>query len=158
MCDFFDRHKPTDNGRSAGSADLQLVPLGAGVAGCMVPSKVYGILAAGKPFVAMMECEAEVARIARDFECGICRASRRRRALADTISRCMNAPELLEEMGRRARRLAEQSMTVGGHTKVCGIFWEIFRCESPTNLHRSRATRPTARRRKSRASRSMPAD
>ncbi len=106
--DFFDRVKPTEMSEVLAAADLHLVPLGAGVAGCMVPSKVYGILAAGKPFVAMMEREAEVARIARDFQVGFVVPPGDGAALANTISQCMNAPKLLEEMGQRARALAVQ--------------------------------------------------
>lgn len=106
--DFVDRVNPAEMSEVLAAANLHLVPLGAGVAGCMVPSKVYGILAAGKPFVAMMEREAEVARIARDFEVGFVVPPGDGRTLADTISRCMNAPVLLEEMGRRARTLAEK--------------------------------------------------
>ena len=68
--DFLDRVNPSEMSEVLAAADLHLIPLGAGVAGCMVPSKVYGILAAGRPFVAMMESEAEVARIAREFEVG----------------------------------------------------------------------------------------
>ncbi len=106
--DFLDRVNPTEMSEVLAAANLHLVPLGAGVAGSMVPSKVYGILAAGKPFVAMMENEAEVASIAREFEVGFVVPPGDGAALARTISRCMNAPKLLEAMGDRARALAEQ--------------------------------------------------
>ena len=106
--EFIDHHPPSEISEVLAASDLQLIPLSAGVAGCMVPSKVYGILAAGKPFVAMMERHAEVARLASEFEVGFVVPSGDAAALARTISECRSNPVLLEEMGDRARALAEQ--------------------------------------------------
>ena len=68
--EFIDHHSPSAMSEVLAKGHLHLVPLTAGAAGCLVPSKVYGILAAGKPFVAMMESDAEVARLASEFEVG----------------------------------------------------------------------------------------
>src|SRR5262249_35865640 len=46
---------------SLGAADLHLIPLRRGLAGCIVPSKLYGILAAGKPYLAAVDADSEVA-------------------------------------------------------------------------------------------------
>lgn len=54
-----------------GTADVFVVGLKQGLAGYIVPSKVYGILAAGRPFVAAAEESSEPAQIARQFECGL---------------------------------------------------------------------------------------
>jgi colanic acid biosynthesis glycosyl transferase WcaI len=91
------------------AGDLHLIPLIAGAAGCMVPSKVYWILAAGRPYVAMMESHAEVARLASEFEVGFVVPPGDADALARTISESMKDPRHLEEMGRRARVLAEET-------------------------------------------------
>jgi colanic acid biosynthesis glycosyl transferase WcaI len=107
--DFIDRLDPRRMSEVLAAADLHLIPLGAGVAGSMVPSKVYGILAAGKPFVAMMERHAEVARIAAEAEVGFVVAPGDAAALARTIAHSMDNRALLEQMGRRARTLAERS-------------------------------------------------
>jgi colanic acid biosynthesis glycosyl transferase WcaI len=106
--EFVDRVNPTAMSEVLAAGNLHLVPLGAGVAGCMAPSKVYGILAAGKPFVAMTERETEVARIATEFEVGFVVPPGDSAALAATISRCVSEPKLLEQMGLRARALAER--------------------------------------------------
>ena len=84
--EFVERHPPSAISEVLAAGDLHLIPLVAGAAGCLVPSKVYGILAAGKPFVAMMEPEAEVARLARRVEVGFRGAARRSQELARTIS------------------------------------------------------------------------
>ena len=55
---------------SLGAADFHLIPLKAGAAGCVVPSKVYGIMAASRPFIAMMEPTAEIARLAIRHDIG----------------------------------------------------------------------------------------
>jgi colanic acid biosynthesis glycosyl transferase WcaI len=106
---FIDRHPPSAISEVLAEGHLQLIPLTAGAAGCLVPSKVYGILAAGKPFVAMMEPGAEVARLAVETGVGLVVPPGDAEALAATISRCMKNPELLDEMGQRARRLVEHS-------------------------------------------------
>jgi putative colanic acid biosynthesis glycosyltransferase WcaI len=104
---FRDRVEALKLSEMLAAGDLHLIPLGAGVAGCMVPSKIYGILAAGRPFVAMMEKHAEVARIAVEAAVGFVVAPGDAAALARTIGECMADRELLDAMGLRARALAE---------------------------------------------------
>ncbi|HZC47108.1 MAG TPA: glycosyltransferase family 4 protein [Candidatus Acidoferrum sp.] len=94
-------------GESLGAADLHLIPLAPGAAGCLVPSKIYGILAAGRPFIAMMEESAEVAQIAREDAVGFVVRPGDVHALIGTIRKAVNSPERLKQMGLRARRLAE---------------------------------------------------
>ena len=75
-------YQPLENlSQSLSAADLHLIPLAPGAAGCLVPSKIYGILAAGRPFIAMMEENAEVAQIARKDAVRFCRSDRQRRRL-----------------------------------------------------------------------------
>jgi colanic acid biosynthesis glycosyl transferase WcaI len=94
-------------GESLSAADLHLIPLAQGVAGCLVPSKIYGILAAGRPFIAMMEDSAEVAQIARNDAVGFVVQPGDIDALVAAIREAADAPEHLKQMGLRARRLAE---------------------------------------------------
>jgi glycosyltransferase involved in cell wall biosynthesis len=92
---------------SLGAADLHLIPLMPGTTGCMVPSKIYGILAAGRPFIAMMEPFAEAARIALDYHIGFVSEPGNSDELANTLRYAADHPHELREMGRRARQLAE---------------------------------------------------
>jgi len=55
---------------SLSAADLQLVPLDARVTGCLVPSKLYGILAAGVPALVIADARSEAARVVREAEVG----------------------------------------------------------------------------------------
>jgi colanic acid biosynthesis glycosyl transferase WcaI len=56
---------------SLGAGDLHVVGLKRGLAGYIVPSKVYGILAAGRPYIAGVEPWAEPALIAHEDFCGV---------------------------------------------------------------------------------------
>ena len=56
---------------SFATADVFVVSLKAGLAGYIVPSKLYGILAAGRPYVAAVEEDSEVATITRKYGCGL---------------------------------------------------------------------------------------
>ena len=58
-------------GESFAAADVFVVSLQSGLAGCIVPSKLYGILAAGRPYVAAVEDTCEVAAITRTYACGL---------------------------------------------------------------------------------------
>jgi len=96
---------------SLGAADLHLIPLARAAAGCLVPSKVYGILAAGRPYVAMMEDHAEVARLAVERGVGFVVPPGDAPQLAATIARAVNNSSELKTMGSRARKLAEQEFS-----------------------------------------------
>jgi glycosyltransferase involved in cell wall biosynthesis len=52
------------------SADVHLVTLKPGLSGLLVPSKIYGVLAAGRPTVYVGPDDGEVADILRESGCG----------------------------------------------------------------------------------------
>jgi colanic acid biosynthesis glycosyl transferase WcaI len=72
-------------GESFAAADVFIVSLQRGLAGYIVPSKLYGILAAGRPFVAAVEDGCEVASLARARSCGLVASPGDAQALADQI-------------------------------------------------------------------------
>ena len=93
--------------QSLGAADLHLIPLARGLAGCIVPCKVYGILASARPYVAIMDRGGDVARLAQENRCGLWCPPDSPSRLKDIIERCHASRDELELMGRNARRLAE---------------------------------------------------
>ncbi len=105
---FLPYHPKAQLAESLGAADLHLVPLQAGLAGCLVPSKVYGILAAGRPFVAMMDAGAEAAALARASRVGFVSPPGNADGLVAAIRQGLANPVELHAMGARARALAEQ--------------------------------------------------
>jgi lipopolysaccharide/colanic/teichoic acid biosynthesis glycosyltransferase len=70
---------------SFASADVFIVSLQRGLAGYIVPSKLYGILAAGRPYVAAVEERCEVASLTRAADSGIVVDPGDARQLADAV-------------------------------------------------------------------------
>src|SRR5262249_7876218 len=93
---------------SFASADAFLVSLKRGIEGYIVPSKVYGILAAGRPYIAAADPSCEAATIARDHGCGILADAGDPDALASAIAALYHDPVMPRTMGQRARAAALQ--------------------------------------------------
>jgi glycosyltransferase involved in cell wall biosynthesis len=94
-----------DLSESLGAADVHLVGLRRGLAGAIVPSKVYGILAAGKPYLAAVEAGTEPALIAEEAGCGLRVEPGDAKALADGIVAMRDAD--LTTMGKQGREALE---------------------------------------------------
>lgn len=93
---------------SYATADVFLVSLKEGLAGYIVPSKLYGILAAGRPYVAAVKPDSEVARITKEFDTGLLVAPGDVGGMADAISRLHRDRELAERLGENARKASPE--------------------------------------------------
>jgi glycosyltransferase involved in cell wall biosynthesis len=109
---IFDHVSPEDLPDMLASADIALIPLEPGMEGIGVPSKLYNLLAAGRPIVALMSPEAEVAQTIAEGQCGIRVDHSDGAALAEAIAGLLAAPERMAEMGRNARALHEARFTL----------------------------------------------
>lgn len=90
------------------AADLHVISLVPGLWGCAVPSKVYGIMASGRPMVAAVDEGSEVAVIVEEHGCGV---------------RCdPGDPKALAEAVVEARASSEPA-TRGRH---CGAFSRLY--------------------------------
>jgi glycosyltransferase involved in cell wall biosynthesis len=103
--EFLSFQDKADLSESLGAADVHLVTLKRGLAGYIVPSKVYGILAAGKPFIAAVERESEPALIAEEHGCGVVVEPGDPEALARAVLEMRDAD--LVNMGKRGRQALE---------------------------------------------------
>jgi glycosyltransferase involved in cell wall biosynthesis len=92
---------------SLGAADVHIVGLKRGLAGFIVPSKVYGIMAAGRPMVAAVEADSEPGRIVEEHKCGLRVEPDDPRAMAGGIVALKEGSGI--EMGKRARAAFEQA-------------------------------------------------
>jgi putative colanic acid biosynthesis glycosyltransferase WcaI len=92
---------------SLSAADVHVVGLARGLAGYVVPSRVYGILAAGRPVIAAAEAESETARLVAAVGCGVVVPPGNPFVLARAIRAAHDGEYDLAEMGRRARAFAE---------------------------------------------------
>jgi colanic acid biosynthesis glycosyl transferase WcaI len=91
-------------GQAFGAADVQVVSLRRGLAGFIVPSKLYGILASGRPYVAAVEDECEVAALTARYESGLVVPPGEPEMLAKAIRRLYEDPTLRERLGANALR------------------------------------------------------
>jgi colanic acid biosynthesis glycosyl transferase WcaI len=85
------------------TADVFLVSLKKGLAGYIVPSKLYGILAAGRPYVAAVDDDSEVAAITREHQCGILVAPGDVGGMTHEIARLHSDRDLARRLGKNAR-------------------------------------------------------
>ncbi|MCS7312470.1 MAG: glycosyltransferase family 4 protein [Acidobacteria bacterium] len=101
------------------SADLHVVTLRRGLEGLVVPSKVYSVLMVGRPVLAIVPPESDVARIVQAYGCGLVTDPDDPGTIAQAIRWVRAHPAALAEMGLRARtagqffdrqRLAEEFM------------------------------------------------
>jgi putative colanic acid biosynthesis glycosyltransferase WcaI len=91
---------------SFASADAFLVSLKPGLEGYIVPSKLYGILASGRPFVAAVDPSCEAATIAREYKCGTVAVPGDVDALVAAIATLYDDPAAARAMGENARRVS----------------------------------------------------
>lgn len=88
------------------AGDIHVVTLRRGLEGVVVPSKVYPILAAGRPILAVVPDETDVARIVRRTGCGLVVDPDDPISVAEGVRQLYRDPDRLAWMGRRAREIA----------------------------------------------------
>lgn len=105
---------------SLGAADVHVVGLRRGLAGCIVPSKVYGVMAAGKPFIGAVEESSEVAMLIREHECGQRVEPGDPESLARAILEMREAPrDAMGKWGRLAlEHLYERRIATGAYKEL----------------------------------------
>lgn len=102
-------YQPSERlGESLSAGDVHLVSLRPELEGLIVPSKFYGIAAAGRPTLFIGSPEGETARILKEAQCGIQVAPRDGEALAKHIVTLAEDPASRKAMGRAARKVFEQ--------------------------------------------------
>jgi colanic acid biosynthesis glycosyl transferase WcaI len=145
-------HQPRERlSESLAAADLHLASMLPELCGLVVPSKVYGVLAAGRPCVFLGPKESEVAQVIFQNACGSVLETATGASLATCFMDWVAQPAELEQAGQRARMAAEQSTLSAATTaftrlihRVCGVNQSEFsRSEtSPTARHRQPAEEP----------------
>ena len=91
--------------------DVHWISLKPEFEGLIVPSKFYGIAAAGRPMIAITAKDGEVARLIQQHECGLVIEPGNADALAETLVRLSTDAERRAAMGGRARAMLEAHFT-----------------------------------------------
>jgi colanic acid biosynthesis glycosyl transferase WcaI len=87
------------------ACDIGLVTMKHDVAADLVPSKLYGIMAAARPVLASVEESSEVARVVHSHECGWIVAPESAEGVADGVRRAFEASaEQRAALGERGRQ------------------------------------------------------
>lgn len=91
--------------------DVHWISLKPEVEGLIVPSKIYGIAAAGRPVIAICGRDGEIAQMVAQHHCGIVIEPGHSDALVESILRLFADAELRATMGLRARAMLEADFT-----------------------------------------------
>lgn len=90
------------------AADLQIVAQRKGMEGIVVPSKLYTILAHGRPVLAVVPEQSEAASIVRTWECGLIADPDDPTDIAAKVQWARSHPEELSRMSKNALRAAQE--------------------------------------------------
>jgi glycosyltransferase involved in cell wall biosynthesis len=108
--------------QSLSSAHLHFVGLAPGLSGYVVPSRLYGILAAGRPVIVAADAGSETAQVVREVGCGIAVPAGRPELVAEAIRDAHDGVYDLDEMGRRGREYvaaeADRSVAVSRYREL----------------------------------------
>jgi colanic acid biosynthesis glycosyl transferase WcaI len=90
------------------SADISLVVLKRGIGSASLPSKLFSILASGRPVLASVDGNSDAWKLVDSSEAGLCVEPERPEQLADAILSLRGDPSCREKMGHNGRTWAEK--------------------------------------------------
>jgi glycosyltransferase involved in cell wall biosynthesis len=91
---------------SLNASDVSVVAFKKGMAGISVPSRLYNLMAAGKPILAVVDDASEVADVIREAELGVTVPPESPKLLAEEILALKNDPERRAQMAKNSRNEA----------------------------------------------------
>ena len=107
---------------SLSSADLHYVGLARGLSGYVVPSRLYGILAVGRPVLVSADADSETVRLVDEVGCGVVLPPGRPELVAGVIRDVVERRLSLEGMGERGRawvqREADREVAFGRYRRL----------------------------------------
>jgi glycosyltransferase involved in cell wall biosynthesis len=126
---------------SPGVPDVHLISLKPELEGLIVPSKLYGIAAVGRPTIAVTARDGEIAGLVRRHDCGVVVEPGAGELLANTLQHFRTDPERLALMGRHARAMLDAHFTrrqafARWHSLVRDVARDpVLSAESPVELY-----------------------
>ena len=94
---------------SLSAADVHFVGLARGLAGYVVPSRINGVLSAGRPVIVSADAESEIAQLVSVAECGIAVPPGDVAAVAQAIRRAHAGDVDLDALGASGRAWVERN-------------------------------------------------
>jgi glycosyltransferase involved in cell wall biosynthesis len=134
----------SDQNNFLNACDVAVVSFRSGMSGVSVPSRMYNILAAGKPIIAVADDDSELALVVREERVGWVVPPGRGDLLAAAIVAARQEPEVLRAMSVRARRAAEKYTLERAVDAYMAMVGEVGRV--PARMGRAAAPQTTAAR------------
>jgi colanic acid biosynthesis glycosyl transferase WcaI len=101
----FEGYQPRERlAESLSVPDVHLISLRPELEGFIVPSKFYGIAAAGRPTIFIGDPDGEISRLLKKYECGFAVAQGDALDLVRVLMKLADDPALSRTMGENARR------------------------------------------------------
>jgi colanic acid biosynthesis glycosyl transferase WcaI len=111
------------------AGDVHIVTIKRGLEGVVVPSKLYGILAAGRPVLVVAAKESDAARVIVDNGCGLVADPDDPEAVAQALRQLRSDPAALAQMGTRARAAAQKYARVNELQRFSVIMEEAVKAK-----------------------------
>ena len=108
FCSFVDR---AELQVSLNASDVSILSFKPGMAGISVPSRLYNLMATGKPIIGIVDAQSEVASVIREAEMGMIVPPESPEGLVKAIQELKRDKESRELKGRNARNAAVKSYT-----------------------------------------------
>lgn len=108
---FIPYQKKEDLIYSLNAADVHIVTNAKGIKGVSVPSKIYGVMAVGKPILGILEKESEARMAIENSKCGICSSPGDYKKIEDYISFLLKNTSTIEEIGKQGREYLINNFT-----------------------------------------------
>ena len=96
------------------TADVAVVTARAGTGRTSFPSRLYGLMAAGRPIVAALDADSDAAALLRTAGCGLATPPGDAGALAEAVRSLRARPDVRQAMGRAGREYLETNLSKRG--------------------------------------------
>ncbi len=125
---FVDFQPPESLAQVLSAGDVHVIALRRGLARSSVPSKLYSILAAGRPVLASIDDGTEVANVIQEHECGVAVQPEDSEAFIAAVVDLVDDRTGREAMGERGRAFVETWVSPAGVAAAYGaLFHELRR-------------------------------
>lgn len=96
---------------SLNSADVHWVVNAKGIKGVSVPSKLYGVMAVGKPVLGVLDSGSEARLILEESNCGVCSEPSDYKMIENNINYIINNKEKIKSLGMNGREYLENYLS-----------------------------------------------
>ncbi|MGA2990425.1 MAG: glycosyltransferase family 4 protein [Candidatus Korobacteraceae bacterium] len=109
---FLDYQPISDLAETLSAADIAVVCLASSSTSLSVPSKAYGIMAAGRPILGLMERCSEIGRVIEENGCGVVLEDADGPKVAETITTLLKDRKALNRMGQNGYKAFKENYTL----------------------------------------------